>query len=41
MIRVNDDGTVPRDNPFVGRAGYRPEIDTLGQRNQQGLAFNP
>jgi glucose/arabinose dehydrogenase len=41
VIRVNDDGTVPKDNPFVGRAGYRPEIYTLGQRNQQGLTFNP
>jgi glucose/arabinose dehydrogenase len=41
VIRVNDDGTVPKDNPFVGRAGYRPEIYTFGQRNQQGLAFNP
>jgi aldose sugar dehydrogenase len=41
VIRVNDDGTVPKDNPFVGRAGVRPEIYTLGQRNQQGLAFNP
>jgi glucose/arabinose dehydrogenase len=41
VIRVNDDGTVPKDNPFVGRAGYRPEIYTLGQRNQQGLAVNP
>jgi glucose/arabinose dehydrogenase len=41
VIRVNDDGTVPKDNPFVGRAGFRPEIYTLGQRNQQGLTFNP
>jgi glucose/arabinose dehydrogenase len=41
VIRVNDDGSVPKDNPFVGRAGFRPEIYTLGQRNQQGLAFNP
>jgi len=41
VIRLNDDGTVPKDNPFVGRAGFRPEIYTLGQRNQQGLAFNP
>jgi glucose/arabinose dehydrogenase len=40
VIRVNDDGTVPKDNPFVGRAGIRPEIYTLGQRNQQGLTFN-
>jgi glucose/arabinose dehydrogenase len=41
VIRVNDDGSVPKDNPYVGRAGYRPEIYTFGQRNQQGLAFNP
>lgn len=41
LIRVNDDGTVPKDNPFIGRAGYRPEIYTFGQRNQQGLVFNP
>jgi len=41
VIRVNDDGSVPKDNPFVGRAGYLPEIYTFGQRNQQGLAFNP
>ena len=40
-IRVNDDGTVPKDNPFVGRAGYLPEIYTFSQRNQQGMAFNP
>src|SRR5947208_2601882 len=41
VIRVNDDGSVPKDNPFVGRAGYLPEIYTLGQRNQQGPTFNP
>jgi glucose/arabinose dehydrogenase len=41
VIRVTDEGAVPKDNPFVGRAGFRPEIYTLGQRNQQGLAFNP
>jgi len=41
VIRVNDDGTIPKDNPFAGRTGYRPEIYTFGQRNQQGLAFNP
>jgi len=41
VVRINDDGTVPKDNPFVGRAGYLPEIYTLGQRNQQGLALNP
>ncbi len=41
VIRINDDGSVPKDNPFAGKAGYLPEIYTLGQRNQQGLAFNP
>ena len=41
VVRINDDGTIPKDNPFVGRAGYLPEIYTLGQRNQQGLAVNP
>jgi glucose/arabinose dehydrogenase len=41
VVRVNDDGTIPKDNPFVGRSGYLPEIYTLGQRNQQGLTLNP
>jgi glucose/arabinose dehydrogenase len=41
VLRVNDDGSLPKDNPFAGRAGYLPEIYTMGQRNQQGLAFNP
>jgi glucose/arabinose dehydrogenase len=41
LLRLRDDGTVPPDNPFVGRAGYRPEIYTLGHRNQLGLAVNP
>jgi glucose/arabinose dehydrogenase len=41
VIRVNEDGSVPKDNPFVGRAGYLPEIYTFGQRNQQGLVYNP
>jgi aldose sugar dehydrogenase len=41
VLRLNDDGTAPADNPFVGRAGYRPEIFTLGHRNPAGLAFNP
>ena len=36
-----DDGSVPPDNPFVGRAGYKPEIYSLGHRNQQGLALHP
>ena len=41
LIRLRDDGTVPPDNPFVNRAGYKPEIFTLGHRNQLGLAVNP
>ena len=40
-LRLNDDGTVPTDNPFVGRAGYRPEIFSTGHRNPQGLAWQP
>jgi glucose/arabinose dehydrogenase/cytochrome c553 len=40
-LRLNDDGTVPRDNPFVGRAGYNPEIFTLGHRVNLGLTLNP
>jgi glucose/arabinose dehydrogenase len=41
VLRLNDDGTVPKDNPFVGRAGYKPEIYALGFRNQLGLAIKP
>jgi glucose/arabinose dehydrogenase len=40
-LRIRDDGSVPPDNPFVGRAGARPEIFTYGHRNGYGLAFNP
>jgi len=40
-LRLKDDGTVPRDNPFSGKSGYRPEIYTLGHRNILGLAMNP
>lgn len=40
-LRLNDDGTVPQDNPFVGRDGYRPEIWTVGHRNAEGLAWQP
>jgi glucose/arabinose dehydrogenase len=38
-LRLNDDGTIPRDNPFVGKSGYRPEIWTTGHRNAQGIAW--
>ncbi len=41
IVRLNDDGSVPKDNPFVGRAGALPEIWSYGHRNPQGLAFNP
>lgn len=41
ILRLNDDGSAPSDNPFVGREGYRPEIYTMGHRNPAGLAFNP
>jgi aldose sugar dehydrogenase len=41
IMRLRDDGTVPPDNPFVGRAGYRPEIYSLGHRNTLGLMVHP
>jgi glucose/arabinose dehydrogenase len=40
-IWANDDGTAPKDNPFVGRAGYKPEIFTMGHRNMIGLTVHP
>jgi len=40
-LRLNDDGTVPADNPFVGQANARPEIWTYGNRNGQGIDFQP
>ena len=40
-LRLNDDGTVPSDNPFVGQANARPEIWTYGNRNGQGIDFQP
>ncbi|MGH7165814.1 MAG: PQQ-dependent sugar dehydrogenase [Nitrospiraceae bacterium] len=41
LVRINPDGSVPRDNPFVGRAGARPEIFSYGHRNVQGAALHP
>jgi glucose/arabinose dehydrogenase len=41
VLRLKDDGGVPSDNPFVGRAGYRPEVYSLGHRNSLGLAVHP
>lgn len=40
-LRLNDDGSVPADNPFVGQQGARPEIWSYGHRNAQGLDFQP
>lgn len=40
-LRLNDDGSVPGDNPFVGRPGAKPEIFSYGHRNGYGLAFHP
>ena len=41
VIRLHDDGRVPADNPFVKRAGAKPEKFTLGNRNMQGAALHP
>jgi aldose sugar dehydrogenase len=41
VLRLRDDGSVPPDNPFVGQAGHRPEVYTLGHRSTLGLAVNP
>lgn len=41
VLRLRDDGSVPDDNPFVGKPGYRPEIYTLGHRSTLGLAVHP
>ncbi len=41
VLRLKDDGTVPPDNPFIGKAGARPEIYTYGHRNGLGLALEP
>jgi glucose/arabinose dehydrogenase len=41
VIRLRDDGSVPPDNPFVGKAGARPEIYTLGHRDHFGIAPHP
>jgi glucose/arabinose dehydrogenase len=41
VVRLRDDGSVPKDNPFVAKKGYKPEIYTMGHRNALGLAVNP
>jgi glucose/arabinose dehydrogenase len=41
VLRINSDGSIPKDNPFVGRAGAHPEIYALGFRDIQGVAIHP
>jgi aldose sugar dehydrogenase len=41
IVRLNPDGSIPKDNPFVGRQGVRPEIWSLGHRNIQSAALHP
>jgi glucose/arabinose dehydrogenase len=41
IYRLNDDGTIPKDNPFVGQENAKEAIYTYGNRNPQGLALNP
>ena len=41
VLRLRDDGSVPPDNPFVGKSDYAPEIYSLGHRSPQGLAVHP
>lgn len=41
VLRIKTDGSVPTDNPFVGRSDARPEIFALGIRDDQGVAFHP
>ena len=41
VVRINSDGSIPKDNPFVGRQGVRPEIWSYGHRNAQAAALDP
>lgn len=41
VLRLRDDGSVPPDNPFATRTGYKPEVYSLGHRNSIGLAIHP
>ncbi len=40
IVRLNEDGSIPQDNPFIGQTSVRPEIYTWGHRNEQGLFFD-
>jgi glucose/arabinose dehydrogenase len=41
LVRINPDGSIPKDNPFVGRSGARPEIYSYGHRSMQAAALHP
>lgn len=41
IMRINDDGSIPDDNPFIGRPDVNPEIYSYGHRNVQGIAYDP
>ena len=41
IVRINPDGSIPKDNPFVGKEGVRPEIWSFGHRNVQAAALHP
>ena len=41
IVRINSDGTIPQDNPFVGTDGAKPEVYSYGHRNVQGLFVDP
>lgn len=41
IVRIAADGSVPKDNPFIGKQGAKPEIWSYGHRNAQGAALNP
>ena len=40
IVRINGDGSIPKDNPFVGKAGFRPEIFSYGHRTPTGMTLN-
>lgn len=41
VIRINADGSIPKDNPFVNTPGAKPEIWSIGHRSEEGLTYNP
>jgi glucose/arabinose dehydrogenase len=41
IVRINDDGSIPKDNPFVNSKHHKPETFTYGHRNAQGIALRP